>query len=270
MMSEDLRKHWDQQASVYASDEGVHRFKKFLELYEANCWQHIEPFIPPVDGAKILEVGCGTGRWVYRLAPMGYQITLSDLSPEMIRFARERVEELGLLQRIDGFHVLDITDLNSLDDCNFDLVLALGGPLGLCEDIRKGVAELCRVAKVGGYIICDVANRFRTGLVLVRSGTPEQIIHLLTSGEYERPDGLKDHRFDYKELKVFFNEVGCELESIAGICPFFDFLPDKESVDVLKNGRMYKAMIEVSKRYSEEPAIVGISGRLLCVALRKD
>jgi hypothetical protein len=69
---------------------------------------------------------------------MGYQITLCDLSPELIRFVKERIEELGLLQRIDGFHVLDITDLHSLDDCRFNLVLALGGPLGLCEDISKG------------------------------------------------------------------------------------------------------------------------------------
>jgi hypothetical protein len=57
MMSEDLHKHWDQQASSYASEEGIPRFEKFLELYEANCWQHIEPFVSPVDGAKILEVG---------------------------------------------------------------------------------------------------------------------------------------------------------------------------------------------------------------------
>jgi hypothetical protein len=88
------------------------------------------------------------------------------------------------------------------------------------------VKTLARVTKVGGYIICDVANRFRTGLELVRSGAPEQIIRLLTSGEYERPDGLKDHRFHSEELKAFFDEAGCELETVAGACPSFDFLPD--------------------------------------------
>jgi ubiquinone/menaquinone biosynthesis C-methylase UbiE len=269
-MSEDLRKHWDQQASFYTSEIGIHDFKHFLELYESNCWQYIERYLPCIDGAKILEVGCGTGRWVYRLAPMGYQMTLSDLSPEMIRSAKERVKELGLTGRVDGFHVLDITDLNSLDDCSFDLVLALGGPLGLSKDIRKAIAELFRVTKVGGTIVCDVANRYRTALELVRSGTPEQIMDLLASGEYERPDGLKDHRFDPEELEVVFIEVGCELKLIAGICPFFDFLPDRESVEVLENERMYEAMVEVGKRYSQEPATIGLSGRLLCIASRKE
>jgi SAM-dependent methyltransferase len=270
VMSDDLRKHWDQQASFYISEEGIHRFAKFLELYEANCWHHIEPYLPSADGAKILEVGCGAGRWVYRLAPMGYHMTLSDLSPEMIRSAKERVEALGLIDRVDGFHELDITDLNSLDDCSFDLVLALGGPLGLCSDIGKAVAELFRVTKVGGRIICDVANRFRTGLELVGSGKPDQIVDLLTSREYERPDGLKDHRFDPEELEAVFTEVGCEIEIIAGLCPFFDFLPNKESVGVLDDERMYEAMLVAGQQYSEGPAIVALSGRLLCIASRRD
>jgi ubiquinone/menaquinone biosynthesis C-methylase UbiE len=269
-MNEDLRKHWDQQALFYTSEIGTHDFKKILALYESDCWRLIKPCLPSVDGTKILEVGCGTGRWVYRLAPMGYQMTLSDLSPEMIQSAKERVEALGLTERIDGFHVLDITDLKSLDDCSFDLVLALGGPLGLSKDIRKAIAELFRVTKVGGTIVCDVANRFRTVLRIVQSGTPEQIMVLLISGEYKRPDGLKDHRFDSEELEVVFLEAGYELELIAGICPFFDFLPNKESVEVLENEHMYEAMVEVSKRYSQEPAIVGLSGRLLCIASRRE
>jgi SAM-dependent methyltransferase len=268
-MNEDLRKHWDQQVSFYTSEIGVHDFEHFLALYELDCWQHIEPVLPSVDGAKILEVGCGTGRWVYRLAPMEYQMTLSDLSPEMIRSAKERVEALGLTERVDGFHVLDIADLHSLVDGSFDLVLALGGPLGLSKDIRVAMAELVRVTKAGGMIVCDVANRFRTVLELVRGGIPEQIMDLLISGEYERPDGLRDHRFDPEELEAVFIEVGCEMEVIAGICPFFDFLPDRESIEVLEDERTYEAMVEVSKNYSQEPAIAGLSGRLLCIGSRR-
>lgn len=268
-MSEDPRAHWDHQAQFYASDEGHQRYRKFLELYETSCWRYIEPSLPAVEGSKILEVGCGTGRWIYRLAPMGYQITLSDLSPEMIQLARERVADLDLEDRVDGFHVLDICDLHPLVDSSFDLVLALGGPLGLADDVLAGVAELHRVTKPGGYIICDVANRYRTGLELMRSGKPEQIVEVLTSGEYARPDGLRDHRFDPQELHMVFQEAGCEVKRIVGICPFFDFLPDTDSVEVLENELMFEVMQDLSKR-SEEPAVVGLSGRLLIVAQRRE
>ncbi len=269
-MSNAPRRHWDRQASLYASEEGHQKYEKFLALYEASCWRYIEPLLPNLEGSRILEVGCGTGRWIYRLAPMGYQMTLSDLSPEMIRHASERVTDLGLEDRVDGYHVLDICNLHAFVDCSFDLVLAMGGPLGLGEDFRKGVAELFRVVKAGGYIVCDVANRYRTGLELARMGKPEQIMDLLSSGEYVRPDGLKDHRFEPAELKRVFGEVGFESKSIVGICPFFDFLPDAKSVEVLEDEHGYEVMLEVSRHYGKIPEIVGLSGRLLLVAQRTE
>jgi SAM-dependent methyltransferase len=199
---------------------------------------------------------------------MGYQMTLSDLSPEMIQLAKERVTDLDLEERVDGFHVLDICDLHPLVDSSFDLVLALGGPLGLADDVTAGVAELQRVTKPGGYILCDVANRYRTGLELMRSGKPEQIMEVLASGEYARPDGLLDHRFDPEELHLAFQEAGYEVKRVVGICPFFEFLPGTDSVEVLENELMFEAMQDLSKRFAEEPAVVGLSGRLLIVAQR--
>ena len=269
MHTTDLRLQWDQQAPIYASDEGHRRFGRFIDLYEESCWRYIEPVLPETEGSLILEAGCGAGRWVARLAPMGYRMVLSDLSPEMINYARDKVERLGLSDRVAGYHVLDICDMHALSEYSFDIVLALGGPLSLCRDAKLAVNELRRLTKPGGYVICDTANRYRTALDLVRDNKMSQLVKVLDTGQFSRPDGLTDHRFGPQELADLFEASDMEAIHVAGICPLFDYLPTKEHVSILDNERVLGMMLDVGRRYAEDPFVVGLSGRLLIVAQRR-
>jgi SAM-dependent methyltransferase len=266
--SESAREHWDKQAPVYASDAGQRGYRRFLELYEESCWRYIEPALPQVDGSLVLEAGCGTGRWVYRLAPMGYQTVLSDLSPEMIRGARDRVQQQGLSDRVDSYHVLDICDMHSLAEASFDLVLALGGPLTLARDAGQAVDELCCVIKPGGQVICDTANRYRTALDLVRDSKMSQLVEVLDTGRFARPDGLTDHRFSPQELADLFEARGMAVLHVVGVCPFFGFLPSREQVSILNEEDVFEMMQDVGRCYAEDPFVVALSGRLLIVARR--
>jgi SAM-dependent methyltransferase len=266
MSSERAREHWDQQAPAYASDAGQRGYRRFLNLYEESCWRYIEPALPQVDGSLVLETGCGTGRWVYRLAPMGYKTVLSDLSSEMIQGARERVQRRGLSDRVDSYHVLDICDMHSLIAASFDLVLALGGPLTLAHAAGQAVDELCRVTKPGGHVICDTANRYRTVLDLVRDAEMCQLVEVLDTGRFARPDGLTDHRFSPQELTDLFEARGMAILHVAGICPFFDFLPSREQASILDTEEVFEIMQDVARRYAEDPFMVALSGRLLIVA----
>jgi ubiquinone/menaquinone biosynthesis C-methylase UbiE len=270
MTTRDPRRHWDRQAAIYALDEGHRRFRRFLDLYEESCWRYIEPVLPDVDASVILEAGCGTGRWVVRLAPMGYRMVLSDLSPEMIKHARDKVEQLGLSPHVTAYHVLDICDMHTLSEASFDLVLALGGPLTLCQDANMAVNQFRRVMKPGGYVICDAANRYRTALDLVRDNNMSQLARVLDTGHFSRADGLIDHRFGPQELADLFKAHGMEALHVAGICPFFDFLPKKEHIRILDDAHVYAAMLDVSRRYAEDPFVVALSGRLLVVAQRQE
>jgi SAM-dependent methyltransferase len=162
--------------------------------------------------------------------------------------------------------VLDICDLHALADGAFDLVLALGGPLTLCRDARLAVGEMRRVLKPGGYAVCDVANRYRTALELVEDGNLGQLAGLLDTGRFSRPDGLTDHRFGPQELSNLFRASGLEVLHVAGICPFFDFLPSREQVRILEDDRTCAILDDVSQRYAQHPVVMGLSGRLLVVA----
>jgi SAM-dependent methyltransferase len=51
-------------------------------------------------GSPILELACGTGRVIVPVAEAGYRVTGIDMAPGMLSICRERVERLGLADRV--------------------------------------------------------------------------------------------------------------------------------------------------------------------------
>src|SRR5215472_12444136 len=49
------------------------------------------------DGARLLEVGCGTGKATIPLADRGFEITALELGPQLAATARRNVAEYGLV-----------------------------------------------------------------------------------------------------------------------------------------------------------------------------
>jgi 2-polyprenyl-3-methyl-5-hydroxy-6-metoxy-1,4-benzoquinol methylase len=73
-------------------------------------------------GTRVLDVGCGIGRWSRRLAAQGATVTGIDLSATMIEQARARSAQAGLAGRC-RFLVQDVAQLD-LGQC-FDLIVAV-------------------------------------------------------------------------------------------------------------------------------------------------
>lgn len=110
----------------------------------------------------ILDAGGGPGRYSIQLANRGYSVILLDLVPEMLKTARRRVTEAGVLGRINQFVQGSIEDLSIFPDKKFDAVLCLGGPLNhllRAEQSEKAARELVRVARKGAPIFVSVISR---------------------------------------------------------------------------------------------------------------
>jgi len=54
------------------------------------------------DGADVLEIACGTGFWTRVVAETARSVTASDVNPEVIRLARERVQGLSNVQFVQA------------------------------------------------------------------------------------------------------------------------------------------------------------------------
>jgi len=117
---------------------------------------------PP--GNRLLDAGCGTGRSTVAFAERGFEATGMDISPEMIRIARENHAATGI-----DFHVHDVRlpfPVGGPYDvilCMSDIVNYLADPAHLAE----ALVSFGSVLRPGGVLVFD-ANTSR-GYQLMRS-----------------------------------------------------------------------------------------------------
>jgi ubiquinone/menaquinone biosynthesis C-methylase UbiE len=108
----------------------------------------LRALVEDLDPARILEVGCGTGRWLAELGQAGRNVSGLDLSPAMLSQARTQLEPVkpGPANLACG-HALRLPFPNR----TFDLVYCVnalhhfGGP-------RAFVAEAGRLLRPGGAL----------------------------------------------------------------------------------------------------------------------
>jgi phosphatidylethanolamine/phosphatidyl-N-methylethanolamine N-methyltransferase len=118
--------------------------------------------IPP--GAKVLEVGAGTGT-SFPAYPEHCEITGVDLAPDMLARARQKIEE-------NHWSHLTVMEMNALDlefpDNTFDYVMAFHVVTVVPDPVRM-IAEAKRVCKPGGRIV--IVNHFTSEVPLLGSLT---------------------------------------------------------------------------------------------------
>src|SRR5215469_6572011 len=65
-----------------------HQANPLLSLEE----RFLSEVLPPVKGVHVVDIGCGTGRWLQRFSPHGPgSLTGVDSSPEMIARAKKKL-----------------------------------------------------------------------------------------------------------------------------------------------------------------------------------
>ncbi|MDE2219465.1 MAG: class I SAM-dependent methyltransferase, partial [Gammaproteobacteria bacterium] len=82
----------------------------------------LEPWLRLPRGTRVLDVGCGTGRWSRRLAARGADVTGIDFSPTMIAMAG-RLAGLEGVARKCRFAVQDLSAMEMGE--RFDVVLGV-------------------------------------------------------------------------------------------------------------------------------------------------
>lgn len=145
---ERITNYWTKRSSGFKE-------QRKAELHDpiAQRWQkEIEKYLPK-GKLKILDVGCGAGFFTILLSKMGHEVTGTDLTPDMIRYARELVEE----EKADcQFLIMDGESLD-FEDGTFDVVISRNLTWTL-PDTARAYKEWLRVLKKGGILLNFDAN----------------------------------------------------------------------------------------------------------------
>ncbi len=75
----------------------------YYDLEHADYQDDVDLYLnyAAASGSPVLEIGCGTGRLLEPLARRGLKIVGVDTSPAMLARARARLDEQGLLKRVE-------------------------------------------------------------------------------------------------------------------------------------------------------------------------
>lgn len=112
----------------------------------------IDRFAKP--GGRVLDIGCGTGFLLERLAERGFSGVGIDLSPESVAHARRRLAEVGAADRLTA----EVGSAYEPPDGPFDLI-ALTDVLEHLEDPRACLAALRAVLAPDGLLVISTPNR---------------------------------------------------------------------------------------------------------------
>jgi 2-polyprenyl-3-methyl-5-hydroxy-6-metoxy-1,4-benzoquinol methylase len=124
-----LRRYWEDRARQFAHVErglgavcsyGMPAFyNRHIDVLQRRA---LAPWLRLPHGARVLEVGCGVGRWSTWLAARGAHVTAMDLSTTMIVEARRRAAAEGVADRC-RFLVADVATLAF--SARFDCILGV-------------------------------------------------------------------------------------------------------------------------------------------------
>ena len=110
--------------------------------------------LPPLEGARVLDVGCGSGWYAEQLVEAGARVTSFDLNEELVALTRARVGGRAAVLRANLAEPLSFAA-----DGAFDLAVA---PLVLhyLRDWSPALCELRRVLRPGGLLVFSTHHPF--------------------------------------------------------------------------------------------------------------
>ena len=108
----------------------------------------------PQSGQYILDAGCGTGNFSYKLAEMGCNVVGIDVSNKMLGEAQAKS---SLAPTAPRFKSMDCCCL-SFPDNTFDSVISMSA-FEFFEKPDVAVAEMMRVLKPGGTLVIGVIQQ---------------------------------------------------------------------------------------------------------------
>ncbi len=230
------------------------KYGKFASVYDELMEdipyeRYVEWVGSHVQSGKLLDLACGTGTLSQFFSEVGFEVTASDLSEDMLTMANQRFLEanrsipvlqlsMDNLEGLEGFDVVTI----AIDSLNY---------LETEELVKQTFAEVYAALNTGGHFFFDVHSLFKVDQVYMDSPfvfdgenvayiwhtepneAPHSVIHDITffmrNGElFERFEETHEQRtYPVETYLSWLEQAGFQVESVTA--DFSGDSPNEES-----------------------------------------
>jgi ubiquinone/menaquinone biosynthesis C-methylase UbiE len=137
-------------------------------------------------GARVLELGGGTGEDAAWMAEHGFEVLLTDAAPAMVHEARGKLASRGVRAEVVTAEELPSFAREYLAQGGppFDAVFSNFAPLKCVEDLNPVVRGLAHLIRPRGTALLVLFGCFSPGEMLVEAlcGRPRQVLRRFASG----------------------------------------------------------------------------------------
>lgn len=219
-------------------------------------------------GGRILDIGCGTGRYALHYARKGHDVDALDLIEENLSLLKRALLPGDRVRAALG----NALDLSAYPDAAYDVTLVLGPMYHLFteEEKRRCLAEAMRVTKPGGHLFVAYCQ-FDAAMVQTafsRGMLADLIERGLLDGHAYRPISNPAGVFELcrrEDVDALVSELPAERLHYVGTDMFAHYHRDVvEGMD----DAAYRQYVEYTLTICENPHLTGVSNHALDV-LRK-
>jgi 2-polyprenyl-6-hydroxyphenyl methylase/3-demethylubiquinone-9 3-methyltransferase len=161
----------------------------------------------PLNGKKVIDVGCGGGILAESMAKKGAHVTGIDLSQKALNVADLHSLESGLTIRYQ--HIAAET-MAEQEAGEYDVVTCME-MLEHVPDPGSIVAACARLAKPGGYVFFSTLNRNPKSYLYAVLGA-EYVLQMLPKGTHDYAKFITP-----AELASSIRQAGLELQTLRGM-----------------------------------------------------
>jgi 2-polyprenyl-6-hydroxyphenyl methylase / 3-demethylubiquinone-9 3-methyltransferase len=160
-----------------------------------------------LQGARVLDVGCGAGLLSEALAREDAQVTALDLAPELVEVAKLHLLESGL--QVD-YRLVSVEALAGEMPASFDAITCME-MLEHVPDPGSILSACATLLKPGGRLFLSTLNRTPAAFAVAIVGA-EYVAGLLPRGTHSYASFIKP-----SELGAWLREAGLALEDVSGL-----------------------------------------------------
>lgn len=161
--------------SAFASDyDSSFDAPSLRNVYDEVAWQLLAPLLPP-NSSTILDIGCGTGRWVARCLALEHRVIGIEPAPGMQRVIRDKVYG-------PNFTLIPTrVEEANIPNESVDVVLAMGS-LQYVIDPLATIERVVGWLRPGGLLALHVDGLVALTLELLRLGRTDEALERLNAG----------------------------------------------------------------------------------------